>query len=216
MKKFITIFSLAAVLFAGQGCEKNFDPKIYGVLTSQNFPVSENDFVSLMMTCYVPFVNTWTYSLYASGGNQHPWYIPAGGVLKMFDTTSDVEAPWINGVWDMNYRQLSEANFSMCIYYTRDVLEDTRPNNYPKTREVTRFTDVIKSISEAPADRISEERKREILAEARLCRGLHIYNLFHVYGPVPLVVNTADVENSDALNNALTRDTTRTDIIRRR
>ena len=156
MKKIITRVSLAAVLLSGQGCEKNFDPKIYGVLTSQNFPVSENDFVSLMMTCYVPFVNTWTYSLYASGGNQHPWYIPAGGVLKMFDTTSDVEAPWINGVWDMNNRQLSEANFSMCIYYTRDVLEDTRPNNYPKTREVTRFTDVIKSISEAPADRISE------------------------------------------------------------
>ena len=203
MKKIITIVSLAAVLLSGQGCEKNFDPKIYGVLTSQNFPVSEDDFVSLMMSCYVPFVNTWTYSLYASGGNQHPWYIPAGGVLKMFDTTSDVEAPWINGVWDINYRQLSEANYSMCIYYTRDVLEDTRPNNYPKTREVTRFTDVIKAISEAPADRISEERKQEILAEARLCRGLHMYNLFHVYGPVPLVVNTEDVENSDALNNAV-------------
>ena len=115
----------------GTGCNKDFDPKIYGVLTEQNFPVSENDFVSLMMSCYIPFTNTWTYSLYASNGNQHPWYIPAGGVLKQFDTTSDVEAPWVSGVWNINYRQLSEANFSMCRYYSRSVLEDARPNNYP-------------------------------------------------------------------------------------
>lgn len=201
MKKYTVILIMAMSLACG--CEKNFDPKIYGVLTSQNFPVSEEDFVSLMMSCYVPFVNTWTYSLNSSGGNQHPWYIPAGGVLKQFDTTSDVEAPWINGVWDINYRQLSEANFSMCVYYTRDALEDARPNHYPKTREVTRFTDVIRSIQDAPYGKITEDRKQEILAEARLCRGLHMYNLLHVYGPVPLIVNTDDLENPDTLNNAV-------------
>lgn len=203
MKKTIyTIMLSAAVLLSLTGCNKDFDPKIYGVLTEQNFPVSEDDFVSLMMSCYIPFTNTWTYSLYASSGNQHPWYIPAGGVIKQFDTTSDVEAPWVNGVWNINYRQLSEANFSMCRYYSRGVLEDARPNNYPKTREVTRFTSVIGTIEDAPAAKISEERKREILAEARICRGLQMYNLLHVYGPVPLIVNPEDVENKDALNNA--------------
>lgn len=203
MKKTLYIIFLSASLIMSSGCNKDFDPKIYGVLTEQNFPVSENDFVSLMMSCYIPFTNTWTYSLYASSGNQHPWYIPAGGVLKQFDTTSDEEAPWVSGVWNINYRQLSEANFSMCRYYSRSVLEDTRPNNYPKTREVTRFTSVIGTIQNAPATKISEERKREILAEARICRGLHIYNLLHVYGPVPLIVNPEDVENKDALNNAV-------------
>ncbi len=203
MKKTIYIFTLISALLLGSGCEKNFDPKIYGVLSSQNFPQSEADFVSLMMSCYVPYTNTWTYSLYASSGNQHPWYIPAGGVLKQFDTTSDVMAPWVSGVWDNNMRQLSEANFSMCIYYSRDVLSDYRPNHYPKTREVTRFTDVIGTISKAPASQISEERKTEILAEARLLRGLHMYNLLHVYGPVPLIVNPDDVTNQEALNNAV-------------
>ncbi len=203
MKKIYYAVLLTTAMLFSSGCEKNFDPKIYGVLTSQNFPVSEADFESLMMSCYVPFVNTWTYSLYASSGNLHPWYIPAGGVLKMFDATSDLEAPWINGVWDNDLRQLSEANYSMCVYYSRSVLSDSRPNNYPKTREVTRFTDVIGAIEKAPATKISEARKNEILAEARLCRGLHMYNLLHVYGPVPLIVNPDDVENSEALNNAV-------------
>lgn len=203
MKKTIYIAITATALLMGTGCNKDFDPKIDGVLTEQNFPVSENDFVSLMMSCYIPFTNTWTYSLYASNGNQHPWYIPAGGVLKQFDTTSDVEAPWVSGVWNINYRQLSEANFSMCRYYSRSVLEDVRPNNYPKTREVTRFTSVIGTIQNAPATKISEERKREILAEARICRSLQMYNLLHVYGPVPLIVDPEKVENSEALNNAV-------------
>lgn len=203
MKRILYIFSLAAVLLCGSGCEKNFDPKIYGVLTSQNFPVSENDFESLMMSCYVPFVNTWTYSLFSSSGNLHPWYIPAGGVLKLFDATSDLMAPWVNGVWGNSYRQISEADFSMCVYYSRGTLSDDRPNSYPKTREVTRFTDVIGAIDKAPANEISEERKIQILAEARLLRGLHMYNIFHVYGPVPVIVDPSDVENSEALQNAV-------------
>ena len=130
MKKTIRIINcVAALLLLCSGCNKNFDPKIYGVLSDQNFPVSENDYKSLMMSCYIPFTNTWTYSLYASSGNQHPWYIPAGGVLKQFDTPSDVEAPWVDGVWDINYRQWSEADFSLCRYYSRGALSDTQPNH---------------------------------------------------------------------------------------
>lgn len=194
---------MSIVLVLGSGCEKNFDPKIYGTLTDQNYPVSEADFVSLMMSCYVPYINTWTYSLFASSGNQHPWYIPAGGVLKMFDTTSDVEAPWVSGVWANNYKLYSEANFNNTVYASRGTLDDTQPNHYPKTREVTRFTDVIGTIQRAEATSISEQKKTEILAEARLCRGLHMYNLLHVYGPVPVIVNPDDVANTEALNNAV-------------
>lgn len=203
MKKLLYAATLSIVLVLGSGCEKNFDPKIYGTLTEQNYPVSEADFVSLMMSCYVPYINTWTYSLFASSGNQHPWYIPAGGVLKMFDTTSDVEAPWISGVWANNYKMYSEANFNNTVYASRGTLDDTQPNHYPKTREVTRFTDVIGTIQRAEATSISEQKKNEILAEARLCRGLHMYNLLHVYGPVPVIVNPDDVANTEALNNAV-------------
>ena len=203
MKKIYSCIMAATLILMSASCEQNFDPKIYGVLSDQNFPVSENDFESLMMACYVPYVNTWTYSLYASSGNSHPWFIPAGGVLKMFDTPSDLEAPWVNGVWDINYRKASEADFSMCVYYSRGTLEDTRPNHYPKTREVTRFTSIIAAIQNADAKAISVERKNEILAEARLCRGIHMYNLLHVYGPVPVLVDPEKINDQEALNNAV-------------
>lgn len=204
MKKILLSLTALILLFPFfSSCEEDFDPKIYGVLTSSNFPKSEKDFESLMMSCYIPFTNTWAYSLNSSSGNQHPWYIPAGGVLKMFDMTSDIMAPWEDGVWSNSYRYFSEANYSLCPYFTRDAMSDDRPNNYPKTREVTRFTDVIGSIENASSDQISEERKKQILGEARICRGLHMYNLLHIYGPVPVIVNSDDVGKAEALNNAV-------------
>lgn len=193
----VTVFSLA-VFF---GCEKNFDPKIYGVLTDQNFPMTEADCESFAMTCYIPYVNTFSYSLYATQGNQHPWYIPAGGVLKMFDTTSDLVAPWINAPWHKDYRLLSQADFSNCPYYVREPMQDVMPNNYPKTREITRFTSVIQTLETVSSSILSDKRRAELLGEARTCRGLHMYNLLHVYGPVPVIVNTSDLTNSAALNN---------------
>lgn len=200
MKRIISIFSIVLTLLASGSCE-DFDPRIYGSLTEKNFPVSESDFEAQVMTCYIPFVNIWAYSLYASLGNQHPWYIPSGGVVKMFDVTSDVMSPWNSGVWGIYYRLLSSADFSMCKYAARDVMSDELPNNYPKVREVTRFTNIIASLMNSPSDKITAERRNEFIAEARLLRGLHMYNLFHVYGPVPLIVNVDDIHNSEALND---------------
>ncbi|MGN0190386.1 MAG: RagB/SusD family nutrient uptake outer membrane protein, partial [Candidatus Cryptobacteroides sp.] len=53
------------------------------------------------------------------------------------------------------------------------------------------------------SDKLEEDKKNALLAEARLLRGLHMYNLLHVYGPVPLIVNPDDVEDTDALCNAV-------------
>ena len=202
MKKKL-ILATIIVMAAFTACEKNFDPKIYGVLTSHNYPVSENDYITMMMACYTPYINTWMYTLYSSSGNQHPWYIPAGGVIRQFDEPTDEMAPWMNGAWDTNYRQYSEANFSNGVYYPRNNPDDTRPNNYPKTREVTRFTEIIGVLEGASTQKVSPQRKNEIIAEARLCRGLHMYNLLHLYGPVPVIVNPEDVGKEEALNNAV-------------
>ena len=44
MKKiFVTLMAVAA-LFMLASCEKNFDPKIYGTLSTTNFPASASDF----------------------------------------------------------------------------------------------------------------------------------------------------------------------------
>ena len=44
MKKIIVCLIAASALFTLASCEKNFDPKIYGTLSTTNFPASESDF----------------------------------------------------------------------------------------------------------------------------------------------------------------------------
>lgn len=202
MKKIISTVSAAVLLLVVVGCEKNFDPKIYGVLTDQNYPSCEKDYETLMMTCYTPFMTPFVYCLYATDMNQHGWYAPSGGVVFQFDITADTMAPWVTGVWNNNIRQISEANYNLAVYWPRNMMSDETPSHYPKTREVTRFTEIIGNIEKAPADRISLEKKNEFLGEARLCRGLHMFFLLHVYGPVPVIVDPAKVNDSEALKNA--------------
>ena len=202
MKRIIQAAAIALTIIL-TGCENNFDPQIYGVLSPANYPASAEDFEQLMMTCYIPFTTSWTYYLGASKGNQHSWYIPAGGVLKHFEYTTDSMAPWIRG-WGQMYYYLSMADFSQCVYFWRDGVDDgANVNHYPKTREVTRFTEIIGTLQDASSDVIPESRKNELLGEARLCRGLHMYNLLHTFGPVPLIVDPAKVSDAEALENTV-------------
>ena len=197
--KLFKVFVMIAFIMCS--CEDNFDPKMYGTLNVSNYPVTEAEYESFMMTCYMPFTTTWTYWIGAgTSGNQHGWYIPAGGVLKFFDYPTDEVAVWNNG-WGGGYYFLSKADFSQCVYYTSSTLSDERPNHFPKVSEISYFTNVIGTLEKASTEVVSEERKREFIAEARLCRGLMMYYLLHVYGPVPLIVDPDDLINPSKLEN---------------
>ncbi len=99
--KLFKVFVMIAFIMCS--CEDNFDPKMYGTLNVSNYPVTEAEYESFMMTCYMPFTTTWTYWIGAgTSGNQHGWYIPAGGVLKFFDYPTDEVAVWNNG-WGGGY-----------------------------------------------------------------------------------------------------------------
>ena len=120
--KLFKVFVMIAFIMCS--CEDNFDPKMYGTLNVSNYPVTEAEYESFMMTCYMPFTTTWTYWIGAgTSGNQHGWYIPAGGVLKFFDYPTDEVAVWNNG-WGGGYYFLSKADFSQCVYYTSGTLSD--------------------------------------------------------------------------------------------
>lgn len=197
--KLFKVFVMIAFIMCS--CEDNFDPKMYGTLNVSNYPVTEAEYESFMMTCYMPFTTTWTYWIGAgTSGNQHGWYIPAGGVLKFFDYPTDEVAVWNNG-WGGGYYFLSKADFSQCVYYASGTLSDENPNHFPKVSEISYFTNVIGTLEKASAEVVSEERKREFIAEARLCRGLMMYYLLHVYGPVPLIVDPNDLINPSKLEN---------------
>lgn len=51
------------------------------------------------------------------------------------------------------------------------------------------------------ATTLAETRKKELLGEVRLLRGLMMYYLLHYYGPVPVILDPALIGNTEAENN---------------
>ncbi|MGE4540812.1 MAG: RagB/SusD family nutrient uptake outer membrane protein [Bacteroidales bacterium] len=189
----ISVLVVAMMLFSS--CEDNFDPKIYGSLSTTNFPQSESDCEGLLMSCYIPFHIYWSYNL--SGTSQRNWYVATGGVVKIFDATSDLMAPWTIKVW-AGWTDLTQANYANTIYWNRSP-SDANPNSLEKIRDVTRFTEVIGTLESV--DFLSDSKREQFVAEARLLRGIMMYNLFHMYGPVPVIVDPELIGTEDGEQN---------------
>lgn len=192
-----TIAIAAAMLCSS--CENNFDPNLYGTLNPENFPSNEAEYTSYMMTCYMPFMTVWTYDMNA-GGVQHGWYIPAGGVIRMFDCPSDFMA--VGNLNEEGWAYFTRGQFAPAVYYWRGQVQDVHNvNHFPKTTQITRFTEIIGTLENAPADRLNEATKMSLLGEARLCRGVMLYYLLHTFGPVPVVIDPDKVLDPEALSN---------------
>jgi hypothetical protein len=194
-KLFIILFATICLL---SSCENDFDPKIYGTLNPTNYPATAADYESFMMLCYSPFTTMNVYYLGAgTNANQLSWYIPPGGVMRLFDATSDNTAPWEYG-WGAGWYYYSKADFSECVYATR-ALDDSNPNHFAKSAEVTYMTYVIGVLEKATADILPEAKKNALLGEVHLLRGMMAYYLLHLYGPVALIMNPDDVSIEENL-----------------
>ncbi|MBN2806790.1 MAG: RagB/SusD family nutrient uptake outer membrane protein [Prolixibacteraceae bacterium] len=194
MKKIILIaIILSALLFSS--CEDNFEPKIYGRLFTTNFPQTESDFEAYMMACYVPFSVNWVYNF--TGVNQHNFYVAEGGIVRLFDVTTDVSNAWEIGTWGGAWTLLSQANYEDCVYYGRS--SNSSVSHFEKVRDITRFTEIIGDIEETTV--LTDEKKNELLGEAKLLRGLMMYYLLHIYGPVPVIIDPELVGNIEAEQN---------------
>jgi hypothetical protein len=199
INKFLVIGLVAACLLCS--CEDNFDPKIFGSLNPTNYPSTAAEYESFMMLCYSPFTTTNTYWMGAgSSSNQLSWYIPPGGVYRMFDVTSDNTAVWNNG-WGGGWLFLSKADFSQCVYNKRESLDDPNVNHFAKTAEITYMTYVIGVLEKAPVNILPEAKREALLGEIHLLRGIQAYYLLHLYGPVPLIMNPEDVSVEEKLKN---------------
>ena len=201
MKKKIFLPMLVSLQLLFGSCENNFDPYIYGALLQGEYPSTEQEYVSYMMICYLPYTTVWTYDM-GSGGLQHGIHIPSGGVVRMFDSTSDIcaYAATVGADW----RRFSLGDYSNCFYYWRGNVEDnSNLNHFPKTAQITRMTEVIGTLEKAPLTALTEEKKNNLLGEARLCRGLMMYFLLHVYGPVPVILDPEKVIDPEALSNTV-------------
>ena len=165
MKKKIFLPMLVSLQLLFGSCENNFDPYIYGALLQGEYPSTEQEYVSYMMVCYLPYTTVWTYDM-GSGGLQHGIHIQSGGAVRMFDSASDICAPatTVGADWE----RLSKGDYSNCFYYWRGNVDDGgNLNHFPKTAQVTRMTEVIGTLEKAPLTALTEEKKNNLLGEAR-------------------------------------------------
>ena len=63
MKKKILFPILSSLFLLFGSCENNFDAHIYGDLIQGKYPSTEDEYVSYMMTCYIPFTSVFTYQI---------------------------------------------------------------------------------------------------------------------------------------------------------
>jgi hypothetical protein len=197
MNKKIIYSILMSLALLISGCENNFEPKIYGSLNSINFPKSASDYESYMMECYVPFSINWSYQL-STSATQHNFYAPEGGIYRLLDATTDYCAPWNINSWGGAWTLITTANFTDMKLYGRSS-SGTSPNHFDKIKDITRFTKVLGDLQAATV--LTDAKKKELTGEVRLLRGMMMYYLLHFYGPVPVILDPAMVDDVAAQNN---------------
>ncbi len=187
MKKILlTIFT--ALLLAS--CTNDFDPKLYGTLSTNNFPSTKKEYESYMLTVYYPFTANWGYSFV---NWQYGWYVPELGSTELFDMCSDEMVPY-NG-WGGHWAIISSGDFSSLKS------QAVSGCHFEKVRDITRDSKIIYDLQNASSTVLSESVKNEYTAEARFARGVNMYFLLHLYGPVPVIIDGAQVNDVTALGN---------------
>jgi hypothetical protein len=188
--KYVLLISCisATLTLCFSSCENDFDAKIYGSLSTTNFPATEDDYIDLLMTCYLPFTANWGYDL---GTWQHSFYVPEGGIMRLLDTPTDLGARAITRSTQSAWAYIPNCNFEDLKLVGRGTGE--APSNFEKVRDISRFTEIIDMLEKSEI--LSETRKNELLGEARLCRGLMLYYMLHYFGPVPVIIDPSLVGN---------------------
>ena len=188
MKKILISLMVLAGLLILASCEKNFDPKIYGTLTTTNFPASVSDFESELMLCYTPYTTKWSHAI---SNQQHNFSGGEATVYRLFDTSSDACLPALHS-WGGSWLRLTQCYFTDLERQRRGYNSGT-PSYYDGLRDVTRFTKIIGDFRDADESVLPAAKKKQFEAEARICRGMMMYYLLHIYGPLPFILDPADV-----------------------
>ena len=181
MKKILIKALLGCGLIFGS-CESNFDPIITGSLAPSNFPVTEEDYELYTLQAYKPFGAKWGYPDVAY---QNMFFSYEYGHLSMFDLSSDLFIPFPEwgGFWEF----FSRADFAF-------LKNQGKASHFEKVRFVTRMTQIMSDLEKSE---ISDEAKNRFKAEARMARGWTMYYLLHMYGPLPVIMDPAEI-NTEA------------------
>ena len=194
MKKIIMI--LACSLTSLYGCKKGLDAELPGTLVPATFPKTEADFQSLVTDVYKLFTSKWSYT-----DGRAPGATSGGIVGDLFygvefsnlflnDYPGDHVAVFTD--WGGFFESFSKADFNFMKTLA------SRRNHLEKIRFITKITRIIADVTASTA--IGDAGKETYIAEARAARGIIMYNLLTMYGPVPYIDDPALIE-TDAESN---------------
>ncbi len=185
MKKILYIICVIAVLpFAS--CTDNFEPEIYGELSSSNFPTTPEEYKLYMLDLYKPFFAQWGYG--TPFGWVRNFYSPEHGYIVQNDASSDMMpnyAAW-GGLWD----GYSKSDFTF-------LKTEGRSSHFEKVRDVAKATKIIDDIEKAD---LNQAYKDLLTGEARMARGAIMYYLLWMYGPLPVITDPALIGTEEESN----------------
>jgi SusD family. len=185
MKKLLLISSLLLVFISG--CKKSLDPTIYGSLNPTNFPKTESDFNLLVTGVYKLFTAKWSYSDGGVTGDQFFGYEFSN--VHVNDAPTDIIAYFPE--WGGFFDGFSKPDFN----FLKTV--DRRRNHIEKIRFISKITRIIEDVEKST---ISDASKTQFIAECRAARGIIMYYLLTMYGPVPYITD-ASLLGTDAETN---------------
>jgi starch-binding outer membrane protein, SusD/RagB family len=178
IKFIITLITSMALL---DGCQKNFDPQLYGTLAPANFPSTQSDFESYTMEVYKPFQAHWQYV-----NGTEPEYCIHGyeySIVQMFDGSTDLLLPFT--AWGGFFQNFSTANFA-------PLLNDASSKcHFEQLRFITRITQIISDLEKTTV--LSSDEQKELIAEAKMSRAWLMYYLLNMYGPLPVILDPTKI-----------------------
>jgi hypothetical protein len=187
MKKIFIISALS--LMAIGGCKKGLDATLPGTLNPTTFPKTEADYKSLVTDVYKLYTSKWSYT---DGGVTGDLFF---GVEYSNIFLNDLIGDQTNyfSDWGGWTDAISKADFNFF-----KVL-DGRRTHLEKVRFISKITKIIGDINATSV--LSEAKKTEFEAEARAARGILMYHLLTMYGPVPFIDDPAMIGNLEAESN---------------
>lgn len=171
MKRIYNYILIVAISIAYVGCEDNLDPNLYGTITADNFFQSEEDLNSAATAIYHELrLGGWAPYLFSDGSSFAMDEVATEEWTTRWSWTS-----FLNGKWNVGdamtngfYNQIAPA--------------------------VTRCTYTMKKIEESPVD---TDIKLNYIAQIRALRAFFVYDIYRLYGPMPLIVDSEKALNPD-------------------
>lgn len=179
MKKLLTILMIGT-MFLFNGCDDlSLDQKNFAELNPSTFPSNAGEAELLALEVYKPFSSRWPF------GDGFPIFGLEEGHIQLFDAPTDLLVEFTSwGDGAVAWRGKSRGNFAPMV------VQDRRRSHFEYVRFVTRTTKIIDDLQNTNVF-ANEEDRMQLIGEVRMARGLMMYYLLHLYGPVPVILDPA-------------------------